>query len=71
MSMEESLSDWRLHVGAAICIGGVLAFHMPVYRLPELLIPYVVALFLSGVFISLDVIRDREALRRRDNETDV
>ena len=40
MSMEASLSDWRLHVGAAICIGGVLAFHMLVYRLPELLIPY-------------------------------
>ena len=66
MSMEESLSDWRLYVATAVCIGGVLAFHMLVYRLPALLATYIVALLLSGVFIVLDVVRDREALWERE-----
>ena len=66
MSMEESLSDWRFYVGVVVCIGVVLAFHLLVYRLPALLATYIVALFLSGVFIVLDVVRDREALRQRE-----
>ena len=75
-SLEESLSDWRFYVAAVAGIGGLLAFHVLVYGLPEMLIPYVVGLTLLAIFIALDVLRDREWLRRReedrrDNKADV
>ena len=74
-SLEESLSDWRFYVAAVVGIGGLLAFHVLVYRLPEILIPYIVGLILLAIFIALDILRDREALRqleeaRRDKKTD-
>ena len=50
-----------------VCIDVVLAFHLLVYRLPALLATYIVALLLSGVYIVLDVVRDREALRERED----
>ena len=63
-SLEESLSDRRFYVAAVVGIGGLLAFQVLVYRLPELLIPYVVGLILLVIFIALDVLRDRELSRR-------
>ena len=75
-SLEESLSDWRFYIAAVVGIGGLLAFHVLVYRLPEFLIPYIVGLILPAIFVVLDVLRQREALRRteeprRDDRADV
>ena len=75
-SFEESLSDWRFYLAVVACIGGLLAFHALVYRLPEWLIPYVLGLILPAIFVVLDVLRQREALRRteeprRDDRADV
>ena len=67
-SLEESLSDRRFYVAAVVGIGGLLAFQVLVYRLPELLIPYVVGLILLVIFIALDVLRDRELLRRGEGD---
>ena len=74
-SLEESLSDWRFYVAAVVGTGGLLAFQVLVYRLPEILIPYIVGLILLAILIALDILRDREALRqleeaRRDKKTD-
>ena len=56
-----------------ICIGAILLTHLFVYRFPELLVPFIVALALSGVLIALDVLTERgerlDVLRERERRS--
>ena len=68
--MNRGVADWRFYAGAVICIGALLLTHLFVYRVPELLAPFIVALALSGVLIALDVLTERgqrlDVLRERE-----
>ena len=65
--MNSGMADWRFYAGAVICIGAILLTHLFVYRFPDLLVPFIVALALSGVLIALDVLTERGAATGRSH----
>ena len=71
--MNSGMADWRFYASAVICIGAILLTHLFVYRFPELVVPFIVALTLSGILIVLDVLREREqrldVLRERERRS--
>ncbi len=71
--MNSGMADWRFYAGAVICIGAILLTHLFVYRFPDLLVPFIVALALSGVLIALDVLTERgqrlDVLRERERRS--
>ena len=67
--MNRGVADWRFYAGAVICIGALLLTHLFVYQFPDLLVPFIVALALSGVLIALDVLTEREQRSCREDET--
>ena len=71
--MNRGMADWRFYAGAVICIGAILLTHLFVYRFPELLVPFIVALALSGVLIALDALTERgerlDVLRERERRS--